>query len=146
MDRERRKNRVTNPGSSIADYQERLLVGGDLLRGAGEGGALEHRVIRQGATTPSSLVFAGEKGLALSRARVLDARLAEETAARSRPLFGVPLTVKDNIFLGGFPTTDASEAFRGLRPRRPTRSSLEKMLGEDASRLGRPTSTSSRSG
>lgn len=55
-------------------------------------------------------VFSGEHGLALARSRQLD---SHRTRA---PLLGVPLTIKDNTFLGGFPTTDGSESFSDFVP------------------------------
>lgn len=60
-------------------------------------------------------VFDGDDGLALSRARVLDERLVG-SRHKLPPLFGVPLTIKDNTFLGGFPTTNGSEAFSDFIP------------------------------
>lgn len=60
-------------------------------------------------------VFDGEEGLALSRARELDARMARRAGLASG-LFGVPLAIKDNFALGGFPTTGATYYFRGYTP------------------------------
>jgi aspartyl-tRNA(Asn)/glutamyl-tRNA(Gln) amidotransferase subunit A len=60
-------------------------------------------------------VFSGEHGMALSRARELDARV-ESRAGRAPPLLGLPLTVKDNVFLAGFPTTNGSLAFSDFVP------------------------------
>ena len=58
------------------------------------------------------LVFGGEHGLALSRARALDAEGRRSIA----PLFGIPLAIKDNFALGGFPTTGATYYFRNYIP------------------------------
>jgi len=62
-------------------------------------------------------VFSGSDGLALSRARQLDLRLRDE-ARRGNigPLFGLPVTFKDNIFFGGFPTTNGSLFFSDFVP------------------------------
>jgi aspartyl-tRNA(Asn)/glutamyl-tRNA(Gln) amidotransferase subunit A len=60
-------------------------------------------------------IFDGKKGIALSRARVLDARLAGQKGPLP-PLFGVPLTIKDNTFFGGFPTTNGCEVFSDFIP------------------------------
>jgi aspartyl-tRNA(Asn)/glutamyl-tRNA(Gln) amidotransferase subunit A len=81
-------------------------------------------------------VFGGDNGLALSRARELDARLATKARGKLSPLFGVPLTIKDNAFLGGFPTTDASEAFSEFVPQ--TNSELvDQLLAEGCIPLGK---------
>ncbi len=61
-------------------------------------------------------VFSGDRGLALSRARELDGRLAKRRSGRAPPLVGVPVTIKDNVFLAGFPTTDGSMSFREFLP------------------------------
>jgi aspartyl-tRNA(Asn)/glutamyl-tRNA(Gln) amidotransferase subunit A len=61
-------------------------------------------------------VFGGDKGLALSRARELDARAPGRGGRRASGLFGVPLAIKDNIFFGGFPTTGATYYFRDFVP------------------------------
>ena len=58
-------------------------------------------------------VFSGDHGFALSRARQIDGRLAR---GRSEPLMGVPVTIKDNVFFAGFPTTDGSASFREFVP------------------------------
>ncbi len=57
-------------------------------------------------------VFSGDHGLALSRARELDGRLAKGRRGPTPSLQGVPVTIKDNVFLAGFPTTDGSAVFR----------------------------------
>jgi aspartyl-tRNA(Asn)/glutamyl-tRNA(Gln) amidotransferase subunit A len=61
-------------------------------------------------------VFGGAKGLALSRARELDARASARGARRASGLFGVPLAIKDNMFFGGFQTTGATYYFRDFVP------------------------------
>ena len=61
-------------------------------------------------------VFSGDPGLSLSRARELDGRLAKRRSGRAPPLLGVPVTIKDNVFLAGFPTTDGSRSFRKFLP------------------------------
>lgn len=71
-------------------------------------------------------MFSGESGLALSRARELDSRRGKRIAG----LFGIPLAVKDNMFLGGFPTTAATYYFRDFVP------SFNSDLVDDALRLG----------
>ncbi len=62
------------------------------------------------------MVFGGDKGLALSRARELDARARDRSGRRSSGLYGVPLAIKDNIFFGGFGTTGATYYFRDFVP------------------------------
>ncbi|MDA4135004.1 MAG: amidase [Thaumarchaeota archaeon] len=62
-------------------------------------------------------VFSGSDGLALSRARELDLRLRDGGERLDPgPLFGLPVTFKDNIFFGGFPTTNGSVFFRDFVP------------------------------
>lgn len=61
-------------------------------------------------------VFGGEHGAALARARELDAGLRAGRAGRASGLFGVPLAIKDNIFLGGFRTTAATSYFKDFVP------------------------------
>jgi aspartyl-tRNA(Asn)/glutamyl-tRNA(Gln) amidotransferase subunit A len=61
-------------------------------------------------------VFSGDHGLARSRAREIDARLARGRPGRGAPLMGVPVTIKDNVFFAGFPTTDGSASFREFVP------------------------------
>jgi aspartyl-tRNA(Asn)/glutamyl-tRNA(Gln) amidotransferase subunit A len=61
-------------------------------------------------------VFGGERGLALSRARELDARARPTEATGAPGLFGIPLAIKDNIFFGGFPTTGATYYFKDFVP------------------------------
>ncbi|MDA4136309.1 MAG: amidase [Thaumarchaeota archaeon] len=110
-----RRNLDAADDSSIAAYRKRLLSGDT---------SCEERV-REELTNIEAydrrfnafiMVFGGDKGLALSRARVLDARLARRDRGPLSPLFGVPLTIKDNAFLGGLPATDGSEAFSDFVP------------------------------
>lgn len=61
-------------------------------------------------------VFSGENGMALSRARELDARVRRSRSGRVPSLLGIPVTIKDNVFFAGFPTTDGSVAFRDFVP------------------------------
>jgi aspartyl-tRNA(Asn)/glutamyl-tRNA(Gln) amidotransferase subunit A len=61
-------------------------------------------------------VFSGDHGLASSRARELDRRLEQTGKGEVPPLLGVPVTLKDNIFLAGFPTTNGSACFRDFVP------------------------------
>ena len=62
-------------------------------------------------------IFSGSDGFALSRARELDLRLRDGGArVKPGPLFGLPVTLKDNIFFGGFPTTNGSVFFRDFVP------------------------------
>ncbi|HUK74720.1 MAG TPA: amidase [Nitrososphaerales archaeon] len=75
-------------------------------------------------------VLGGEKGIALSRARELDAGLKAGRRKRPSGIFGVPLAVKDNIFFGGFPTTAATYYFKDFVP------SLNADIVDDALGLG----------
>jgi aspartyl-tRNA(Asn)/glutamyl-tRNA(Gln) amidotransferase subunit A len=75
-------------------------------------------------------VLGGEKGFALSRARELDARLKAGKGEPASGLFGVPLAIKDNMFLGGFPTTAATYGFRDFVP------TLNAEIVDDAMGLG----------
>ena len=62
-------------------------------------------------------IFSGSEGYALSRARELDLRLRDgRDVVEPGPLFGLPVTLKDNIFFGGFPTTNGSVFFRDFVP------------------------------
>jgi aspartyl-tRNA(Asn)/glutamyl-tRNA(Gln) amidotransferase subunit A len=61
-------------------------------------------------------VFSGDHGLALSRAREIDARVAGRMEDPAPPLLGVPVTIKDNVFFAGFPTTDGSACFTSFVP------------------------------
>jgi aspartyl-tRNA(Asn)/glutamyl-tRNA(Gln) amidotransferase subunit A len=74
-------------------------------------------------------VFGGNDGLPLSRARELDARLRASRKVAAG-LFGVPLAIKDNIFLGGFPTTAATYRFKDFVP------NLNAQIVDDALGLG----------
>ena len=102
-------------GSSIASFHERLLAGDVSCeeRVAEELKNIDGYAKRHNAFVT---VFSGKKGLALTRARELDGWLARRGRAPLSPLFGVPLTIKDNTFVGGFPTTNGSEAFRDFVP------------------------------
>jgi aspartyl-tRNA(Asn)/glutamyl-tRNA(Gln) amidotransferase subunit A len=77
-------------------------------------------------------VLGGPSGIALSRARELDARLRATTTRRRRAsgLLGIPLAIKDNIFFGGFPTTAATYYFRDFVP------NLNAEIVDDALGLG----------
>jgi aspartyl-tRNA(Asn)/glutamyl-tRNA(Gln) amidotransferase subunit A len=75
-------------------------------------------------------VLGGEKGIALSRARELDAGLKARRRNRPSGMFGVPLAIKDNIFFGGFPTTAATYYFKDFVP------SLNADIVDDALALG----------
>jgi aspartyl-tRNA(Asn)/glutamyl-tRNA(Gln) amidotransferase subunit A len=61
--------------------------------------------------------FRGKTGVALSRARGLDARLRAGKGEVVSGLFGIPLAIKDNIFLAGHRTTAASFYFRDFAPK-----------------------------
>lgn len=74
-------------------------------------------------------LFSGGRGIALSRARELDARLVAGEA-EAAGLFGVPLAIKDNICFGGFPTTGATFYFKDYVP------NLNADVVDDALRLG----------
>jgi aspartyl-tRNA(Asn)/glutamyl-tRNA(Gln) amidotransferase subunit A len=64
-----------------------------------------------------TIIFSGSEGFALSRARELDLRLRDRgDRDNPGPLFGLPVTLKDNIFFGGFPTTNGSVFFRDFVP------------------------------
>lgn len=75
-------------------------------------------------------VFGGKNGIALSRARELDARLRAGKARAASGLFGVPLAIKDNIFFGGFPNTAATFYFKDFVP------SVNAEIVDDALGLG----------
>jgi aspartyl-tRNA(Asn)/glutamyl-tRNA(Gln) amidotransferase subunit A len=134
MDRARRTPPPPD-GSSIAAYRKRLLSGDT---------SCEERVREELSNIETYnrqlnafiMVFAGDKGLAMSRARELDARLARGDRSSLSPLFGVPLTIKDNAFLGGFPTTDGSEAFSEFVPA-TNAEIVEQMLGGGCIPLGK---------
>jgi len=81
-------------------------------------------------------VFSGQRGLAMSRARVLDSTLAKGDHRSLSPVFGVPVTVKDNAFLGGFPTTDGSAAFSDFIPE-TNAEVVDQMLGAGCVPLGK---------
>jgi aspartyl-tRNA(Asn)/glutamyl-tRNA(Gln) amidotransferase subunit A len=51
----------------------------------------------------------------MSRARELDGRVSHR-AGSLPPLFGVPVTIKDNVWMAEFPTTDGSSSFEGFVP------------------------------
>lgn len=61
-------------------------------------------------------LFDGEHGVALARARELDAGLRDGGSNTPSGLFGVPLAIKDNIYVGGFRTTSATSHFRDFVP------------------------------
>lgn len=73
-------------------------------------------------------IFDDPDGPSLERARRLDAGLSrggtttkrkeDHPQASSRPLYGIPVSVKDNIFMSGFPTTNGSHTFDGFIPAR----------------------------
>jgi aspartyl-tRNA(Asn)/glutamyl-tRNA(Gln) amidotransferase subunit A len=75
-------------------------------------------------------VFGGKKGIGLSRARELDARLRSGRGKGASGLFGVPLAIKDNMFFGGFPTTAGTFYFKDFVP------STNSEVVDDAMRLG----------
>ena len=104
-------------GSLIAAFREKLLSG-DTTCVERTREELDNIELYSGRFNAFITTFAGENGLALSRARVLDGRLAKGDRDTLSPLFGVLLTVKDNTFLGGFPTTDGSEAFSDFVPQK----------------------------
>ena len=81
-------------------------------------------------STPSSRCSEARRGIALSRARELDARLRAGKRKAASGLFGVPLAIKDNIFFGGFPTTAATFYFKDFVP------SLNADIVDDAMGLG----------
>ena len=75
-------------------------------------------------------VLGGQRGVALARARELDARLRAGGRRAASGLFGVPLAIKDNIFFGGFPATAATYYFKDFVP------SLNAEIVDDAMGLG----------
>jgi aspartyl-tRNA(Asn)/glutamyl-tRNA(Gln) amidotransferase subunit A len=72
----------------------------------------------------------------MSRARVLDSALAKGDHGSLPPLFGVPITIKDNAFLGGFTTTDGSVAFSNFVPE-TNAEVVDQMLGAGCVPLGK---------
>jgi allophanate hydrolase len=102
--------------------------GGPLIGGRFTGGlAALREAYREGTTTPADVAQAALQAIDATSANhafitvatqaQLDARCAElqERAARegldAMPLYGVPIPVKDNIDVAGFPTTNACPAF-----------------------------------
>jgi aspartyl-tRNA(Asn)/glutamyl-tRNA(Gln) amidotransferase subunit A len=81
-------------------------------------------------------VFSGDHGLAVARARELDGRLASKGSRRSPPLIGVPVTVKDNVFLSAFPTTNGSACFRDFVPA-TNAEIVDRLLGAGCVPLGK---------
>lgn len=75
-------------------------------------------------------ILGGRRGIAMTRARELDARLRPRKGRSASGLFGVPLAIKDNIFFGGFPTTAATYYFRDFVP------TLNAEIVDDALALG----------
>lgn len=126
---------VGRHGSSIASFHERLLAGEvsceevvtEELKNI-DGYAKKHNAF--------ITVLSGKNGLALSRARELDGWLAKRGGAPLPPLFGVPLTIKDNTFLGGFPTTDACKAFLDYVPT-TNADVIDQLLGAGCIPLGK---------
>ena len=81
-------------------------------------------------------VFSGDHGLALSRAREINARLARKRPERRATLMGVPVAIKDNVFFAGFPTTDGSASFREFVPA-VNATVVERLLGAGCIPLGK---------
>ena len=106
---------IAPPDSAIERFHEMLLAGETTCE---ERVAEELKNIAAYSKKYNAFItiFGGENGFALSRARVLDERLRKRDKAKLSPLFGVPLTVKDNTFVGGFPTTAASKCFSDFVP------------------------------
>ncbi|MGD0636617.1 MAG: amidase [Nitrososphaerales archaeon] len=71
-------------------------------------------------------VLSGDSGPSLSRARELDGILAKRRSGRAPALLGIPVTIKDNVFLAGYPTTDGSKSFSGFLP--PANASVVDLL------------------
>ncbi len=75
-------------------------------------------------------VLGSHSGIALSRARELAARLRARKGKAPSGLVGIPLAIKDNMFLGGFPTTAATYYFKDFVP------NLNAQIVDDALGLG----------
>lgn len=124
-----------NRDASIASFHESLLAGDVSCedRVTEELKNIEAYAKKHNAFVT---VFSGRNGLALSRARELDGWLARKGPAKLPPLFGVPLTIKDNTFLGGFPTTDACLAFIDFVPN-TNADVVDQLLGAGSIPLGK---------
>lgn len=113
----RGKREGGGPGSMIGEYHAALISGETTCeeRVAEE---LENIAGYSKKFNAFITTFDGDEGLALSRSRVLDERLRSYLAKkRALPaLFGVPLTIKDNTFFGGFPATNGSKCFTDFVP------------------------------
>src|SRR5262245_57605203 len=75
------------------------------------------------------------------------ARAADADAAKGKfkgPLHGVPLVVKDNIHVAGFPNTAGTLALKDFRPKSHA-PIVAKLIGAGAIVLGKTTCTNSRS-
>ncbi len=126
---------TTETSSGFGDYHESLLGGSSTCEETVriEISSIEKYGKRYNAFTR---VFSGRDGLALSRARQLDARVRGRGRFRPGPLFGLPVTLKDNIFLGGFPATNGSEFFSEFVP--PVNADIvDILLAEGAIPLGK---------
>jgi aspartyl-tRNA(Asn)/glutamyl-tRNA(Gln) amidotransferase subunit A len=64
-------------------------------------------------------IFGGRSGPAMSRARELDSLFHKPSKKEkiNNSLFGVPFSLKDNIFVSGYPTTAACGAFKDFVPK-----------------------------
>jgi aspartyl-tRNA(Asn)/glutamyl-tRNA(Gln) amidotransferase subunit A len=98
--------------SSIESYQE-AIIGGRASVEKSTREELRNIEGYSGKLNAFVTIFSGEKGSAMSRARLLD---SGATHAKLPPLHGVPITIKDNIFMAGFPTTDGSVPFTRFVP------------------------------
>jgi allophanate hydrolase len=103
---------------------------------------------REGTTTPTDVAREVLRRCALHAdnplwiTRVADAALlaraaalAQDPAARTLPLYGIPFAVKDNIDVAGLPTTAACEAFRHLPER--TATAVARLLDAGAMLVGK---------
>ena len=73
---------------------------------------------------PAIFIALRDEADALAEAKALAAERNRDRAIADRPLFGMPVAVKDNIDAAGLATTAACPAFAALRRARRVGSSL----------------------
>ena len=76
------------------------------------------------------------------KAAIAEAEGAEASGSKDRPLFGMPVAIKDNIDVDGLPTTAACPAF-AYKPATRLRPPWRGFAPPAPSSSARPTSTSS---